>query len=1416
MIKENNSSKKRHTLNFLFEVSWEVANKVGGIHTVLVSKHQEVSKVFGKNQIYIGPDLKNGIQDALEFTEDKRLFKEWQNEAPKQGLKIRVGRWKQADDAIAILIDFSTFLEQKDSIFSHYWQKYGLDSLKGQWDYIEPATFGHAVGKVIESFSRFHLSSSYSIVAHFHEWMTGTGLLYLKENTPHIGTVFTTHATALGRAIASNQQPLYKLLGNINPQQEAEKLQIAAKYSLERIAAQEADSFTTVSAITGSEADSFLRPVDTITPNGFDAGLVPTNYTEKRKQAKALLLKILFGLTGEQRDAEDTFFVGISGRYEFRNKGIDVFLKALGIINKNNNLNKKIVAFVLVPAGHTIPQHELMNNMTATNTYIPASNNFLTHHLSYDQNNDSVLNTLKEVQIVNTPDQQVSCIFAPVYLDGQDGVFNLSYYDILCGLDLTCFPSYYEPWGYTPLESVAFKIPTITTDLAGYGLWVKDNLGSKNEGVQVIHRNDENEDMVIVDLAQMITKYCNKSKKDYEKIIKDTKQCLEIAEWKTLYAFYQKAYQFATDKAATRDSLQGVTTVKDSFVDYISKQNQVVGPISHPIVVQLEIPEKLKFLETLSKNFWWSWNVKAKSLFYNIDKELWGKVYYNPADFLNQLTLQQFQTLAKDKQFLKNLAEIQEDFENYMSGKPKVVTPRIAYFSMEYGLHSSFKIYSGGLGVLAGDYLKECSDQGVDMMALGLFYRYGYFTQGMSSQGEQRVIMEDQFNKRNPATILCNQHGKEVRIEIPFPGRTLYIRVWKVEVGRVPLYLLDTDIPENLEEDRGITHQLYGGNWENRLKQEMVLGIGGAKLVKMFEFKPDCYHLNEGHAALSVLERLRKYVEIKHFSLAEAIEIVRATSVFTTHTPVPAGHDAFSEYLAKPYLHYFTEKLNISWEKLFNLGKTEPHDNKFSMSYLAANLSVMINGVSKLHGEVSKEIFKPMWKGYHVSELDIKYVTNGVHYPTWCAITMQEVLNKYVPKDFGLGNYKPDLAKNLKNIDNKELWNAKQALKNRLFVSLKRRIRTDLMSYYKPKEIEVILENMNPDVLTFGFARRFATYKRATLLFRDFNRLNEIVNNPKRPVHFIFAGKAHPNDIPGQELIKQIVQYSKRPEFLGKIIFIANYDMQLARRLVQGVDVWLNLPTRPLEASGTSGQKAALNGTLHFSVLDGWWAEGYKEKAGWALPLEAVYENHEEQNDLDAVELYNLIEEEITTAYYNKNKDNISDEWLSIIKNSLAEVAFDYSTTRMLNDYRDKIYTPLSKRAILLKKDNNALAKKLAAWKKRVAALWDDLYIESSQEENFSTQLTLGQEKTYRVKVNIGQLDKQDIRVEMLVLDNNTHKEQIIHYQSFECVGEQDNTLFYETKYMPQLSGNFSIGIRVYPYNELLGSRIELALVKWV
>ena len=543
-------------------------------------------------------------------------------------------------------------------------------------------------------------------------------------------------------------------------------------------------------------------------------------------------------------------------------------------------------------------------------------------------------------------------------------------------------------------------------------------------------------------------------------------------------------------------------------------------------------------------------------------------------------------------------------FNEYMSEKPDPKAPTIAYFSMEYGLHSSLKIYSGGLGILAGDYLKEASDKNVPMVAMGLLYRYGYFTQRLSAQGAQEATYEAQNFSKLPISPVRDELGNWTTVQIALPGRTLSARVWRCQVGRTDLFLLDTDYEANLDEDRQITHYLYGGDWENRLKQELLLGLGGIRALRAMGIKQEVYHCNEGHAAFIGIERIRDLVRRK-LTFSEALEVVRSSSLFTTHTPVPAGHDAFPESMIRQYLAHYPDVLGITWEQFINLGKTNPNDpeERFSMSVLACNLSQEVNGVSWLHGEVSKDILGNMWPGYFKNELHIGYVTNGVHFPTWCASNLRRLYMRYFPEGFSGHDYDIPAWQKVHDIPAAELWQERIFLKRKLVDHIRKRysdpaqVRID-----SPRQMVQIVEGIKPDVLTIGFARRFATYKRAYLLFTNLDRLSAIVNNKERPVQFIFAGKAHPNDKPGQDLIKRIVEVAAMPQFVGKILFLQNYDMELARKMVQGVDVWLNTPTRPLEASGTSGEKCVMNGVLQFSVLDGWWVEGYKEGAGWALP----------------------------------------------------------------------------------------------------------------------------------------------------------------------------------------------------------------------
>ena len=689
------------------------------------------------------------------------------------------------------------------------------------------------------------------------------------------------------------------------------------------------------------------------------------------------------------------------------------------------------------------------------------------------------------------------------------------------------------------------------------------------------------------------------------------------------------------------------------------------------VMVTRHLPEQLAGLEMLCRNLWWCWNDDAKALFKSIDAELWHKSGHNPMEILDKVSLKRYNELAKDEDFLARMNRVINEFYTYMEKKNERTEPSVAYFCMEYGLDTSLKIYSGGLGILAGDYLKETSDMNVNLVAIGLLYRYGYFTQRLTPQGNQVADYTAQDFLKIPAEPVIGEDGVWKSVSMKLPGRTLYARIWKVAVGRTDLYLLDTDYEANSAEDRSVTHQLYGGNHENRLKQEILLGIGGVRALRALGLNPTMYHYNEGHAAFAGLERLREYMQEQHYEMSEALELVRASALFTTHTPVPAGHDAFSEEELGPYFGHYPQRYGLDWRGFMGFGKINAQDVKeeFSMSVLAANFSQNVNGVSMLHGKVSQDIFAPMYPGYLPEELHISYVTNGVHYPTWAAKEWKAIYAKVFGEEFKTSHYDKSCFEGIYKVDDEQIWNTRKLLKADLIKTVKDRLSDPIVSaHYSPGEIVTIKETLRDDVLTIGFARRFATYKRATLLFRDLNRLDEIVNNPKRPVQFLFAGKAHPADKAGQDLIKQIVEISKDPRFIGRIVFVPGYDITLAKRLVQGVDVWMNNPTRPQEASGTSGEKASMNGVMHFSVLDGWWVEGYVKDAGWALPQEPTYDDYEYQNELDAATIYSTIENEIAPDYYDIDNTGRSSKWIGYIKNTVAMVASNFTTNRMLSD----------------------------------------------------------------------------------------------------------------------------------------------------
>lgn len=832
-----------------------------------------------------------------------------------------------------------------------------------------------------------------------------------------------------------------------------------------------------------------------------------------------------------------------------------------------------------------------------------------------------------------------------------------------------------------------------------------------------------------------------------------------------------------------------------------------------------QLPNELKKLDELAHNLWWVWTPKAKHLFNAIAPKLWEQTEGNPVLMLRLLTEEQIAAIQADKALIKQIDEVYADWQAYMNEPADQDRPSVAYFSMEYGLTNVLKIYSGGLGVLAGDYLKEASDSNVRLTAVGFLYRYGYFTQSLSQEGQQLANYEAQDFTQLPLSQVLNSDGSPLILEVPYNGYTVYSHVWRVDVGRIQLYLLDTDMQLNSEWDRFITHQLYGGDWENRMKQEYLLGIGGMHLLTKLGITKDVYHMNEGHAAFMNAQRLLDYVEGRGLSFDVALELVRASSLYTVHTPVPAGHDYFSEELLGKYLGHFPQRLGISWADFYNMGR-EHHegDEKFSMSVFALNTCQEANGVSLLHGRVSQEMFASVWKGFFPEELHVGYVTNGVHLPTWAGDEWQELYQETFGKDF------------VKTQADESVWSAIQSVPNDRLWAIHNRQKLHLIDYIRgyygekwlrrssnPESTKQILDGINPNALLIGFGRRFATYKRAHLLFTDLERLERIVNNPKYPVQFLFTGKAHPADGGGQGLIKYILEISRMPQFLGKIIFLENYDMRLASKLIAGVDIWLNTPTRPLEASGTSGEKAEMNGVLNLSVLDGWWYEGYRKGAGWALTDKRTFDDNSLQDKLDATTIYDLIEREIAPLYFEDRADKpYSDAWLQVVKNSLNFIAPHYTMRRMMDDYFARFYNKLAQRSAHLHADANAVARQIVEWKQDVAEHWGELSISSLECPFVNGSQLVGEKEHLKVTINKGNLNCM-LDVELVIAEQGEYaKLSLVETKPLKLISSEGAVEQYALELKATRPGRYLYSLRILPKHSELPHRQDFAYVRWV
>lgn len=851
--------------------------------------------------------------------------------------------------------------------------------------------------------------------------------------------------------------------------------------------------------------------------------------------------------------------------------------------------------------------------------------------------------------------------------------------------------------------------------------------------------------------------------------------------------------------------------------------------IFNKITVNPQLPKRIGKLSEIANNLWWSWNTEFLRLFKMIDRDLWETCEKNPVKFLKQVSQDRLEAVATNQEFLKEYDRLAKEFDDYVTSKntwfsnkyPENKKDLIAYFSAEYGLDQTIPIYSGGLGILSGDHLKSASDLGIPLVAVGLLYKNGYFHQKINGYGDQETEYNNIDLSNLPVNPVKDENGDELKIYVKFEKRKIYLKVWQINVGRIKLYLLDSDIDENKPEDREVTLKLYGGDQEMRIKQEIVLGMGGTNLLtRALGLNPTVYHMNEGHSAFLILELIKNIIKEKKVSFEVAKDIASSKTVFTTHTPVPAGNDIFPIALVEKYFKEFWPRLGLDREEFLKLGMKPCTDLEpgFNMGILALKVAGKKNGVSKLHGAVSRELFGDVWPEIAANESPITYVTNGIHTCSWLAPSLKELYNKYLIPYWQDNIYKDEVWENINNIPNKELWEIHQKRKQKLLEIVKESTTNRLRrSGYSYEEINDITSKLNPNALTIGFARRFATYKRATLIFRDLERITQILNNAERPVQLIFAGKAHPADKEGQDLIKRIHEISMMPQFKGKIFLLENYNIAMSRYLVSGVDVWLNNPRRPMEASGTSGQKASVNGVINFSVLDGWWAEGYNQENGWTIGTNAEFTSYEEQDDADSQSMYRTLEEKIIPTYYDKDENGISEKWMKIMKNSITSTGGKYSTSRMLVDYTNNLYMPLCN---LTKKyyENIDNVAEFNLWKKNLYINWKDIKITQKNNLNNIT-MDAGNNIEVKCEVQLPNISVDNIEAQCYygkILDNGIVENVSIIPMKLTSKDEENKIYEYTTKIELRTGGNYGYTFRVMPKHEMLLDSENLNLVKWI
>lgn len=1385
----------------LFETSWEVTNKVGGIYTVLSTKAKTLVERMGDDYITIGPWLLGDADKEIPFDEVEG-FESFSDACRAIGLPVRVGRWRIPGRPLTILVEFSGLFERKDDLLSELWDDYSVDSIHGEWDYIEPVLFGLAAAQVIELWWEEFLAPQHRWgVAQFHEWMTGSGLLHLKRHVPSVGTIFTTHATMLGRAMSSLGISPDDGLGDRTAAQLAEEHGVVAKHSLEGVCAREADVFTTVSEITAKEAELLHeRRPDPVLPNGIDLSVIDAmagsnGRTETRARMADLASRFL------SEDVGDALFLATSGRYEFHNKGIDILLESLARIAPDEG--RDIVLFVLIPAGNSGVRADVLERLDEPLATALSHNEPLgisTHNL-FDEENDPVHECAARLGFDNAKGSRIRLIQIPIYLSETDSFLGLPYEAVLRAMDLTCFPSYYEPWGYTPQESLAVGVPTVSADYAGFGRWALSEKLGASDGITVLPRIRVEYEQVVSSLASTLGLLTSEYSEGAL-----TEACRSTAQrtaWSGLIANYDRAFELACG-AITERLEQGVPLFRrpKRAVKVESSAGDGLPRLS-PFTVSATLPQELKALDDLARNYWWCWDAEAKSLFRELSPRSWESSGHNPVMFLRQVFGADLKEKCGDADWVAKLDRVHSRYKKYISesdqdwskdGEATISRENpVAYFSAEFGIHESLKIYSGGLGVLAGDHLKSASDLNLPLVAVGLFYRKGYMAQRLDAHGEQNALYLDNVPGDLPLEAVLDKDGQPLEVTVQLPGREFFLRAWKANIGRVELFLLDADTPSNRPEDREITLNLYGGDHETRLRQEICLGRGGARLLKRMGINPSVFHINEGHAAFLTLERVSRLVREQGLTFDEAREVVRSSTVFTTHTPVPAGHDRFGEDLMRRYFSDAAEWVGVPWERFIGLGRAHGEGEDFNMTYLACNFASIINGVSKLHGIASRELLHDFWPGCLESEVPVGSITNGIHLPTWTAPALCAALGAEGRVVAG-----SDFTAARKNLKPAGLWKLRQAAKAHMLEEIRRSMRQSFIRRHdSPGLLEQMLDGLEEDALYIGFARRFAPYKRAHLTFSDPERLRELLTQTDRPVRLLIAGKAHPADQHGRDILQSIAEIARTEDFAGKVLFLEDYDMGLATALVQGVDVWLNTPTRMLEASGTSGMKASANGGLNLSIADGWWDEAFDGQNGWRIGGERVYEDQDLQDEFDAASLYRLLEEEVIPLFYERTKAGVPTGWMERSLHDLETIPAVFDTNRMVSEYAHQAYLVQGAKWQALTATQGSGPRKIVKAHARLKRGFDELRVVEVRIADLA-EIEVGDAIEAELHLELGSLSPQHVCAE-LVLGHARGEHDLEQSTVVSLTHDDKKPGTFSGVHVVDRSGSYAYGLRLRP-----------------